>query len=201
MLELLLDWLSTYGYPVIFVAATLENVFPVGFLMPGEIIVLSAAVTADAVGLDPVVIALVAAVGETIGEFVSFALGRSVGPRLLPWVARRLPRTAGPLERGTAYFREKGGWALVLGRPAWGIKATLPLIAGMSEMPPWKALGLVALSSVYYYPALVTAAYFLGVGLGELAEASRAISIASAVVIVLVLVALWMRSHIRSRNA
>lgn len=201
MPELLLEWLTTYGYPVVFVAATLENVFPVGFVVPGEIIVLSAAVTADASGLDPATVALVAAVGETIGEFVSFALGRSVGPRLLPWLARRFPRTAGPLRRGTRYFREKGGWALVLGRPAWGIKATLPLIAGMSAMPPWKALGLVALSSVYYYPSLVLAAYLLGVGFGALAEVSRVISIVSAVIIALVVAALWARGHIRGGDA
>lgn len=201
MPDLLLEWLARYGYPVVFVAATLENVFPVGFLVPGEIIVLSAAITADASGMNPVVIALLGAVGETMGEFVSFALGRALGPRLVPWLSRRFPRTADPLARGTRYFREKGGWALVLGRPAWGVKATLPLIAGMSDMPPWKALGLVALSSVYYYPSLVSAAYLLGLGFGALADASRAISIISAVAITLVVIALWMRSHIRRGDA
>lgn len=201
MVSMLLAWLAEYGYPVVFLAATLENVFPVGFLVPGEIIVLSAAVSSGATDLDPVIVAVLAAVGETLGEVVSFALGRAVGPSFTGWISRRFPRTAEPLQRATAYFRERGGWALVLGRPAWGIKATLPVVAGMSDMPPWKVIALVTLSSLYYYPTLVTVAYLFGLGLGTLAETSRAISIVAAVLLTLLVIGMWAVHRARQRRA
>lgn len=193
MAELLLDWLVRYGYPVVFLAATLENVFPLGFLVPGEIIVLSAALASDAASLDPVVIAVLAATGETVGELVSFTFGRVAGPRALERFSARFPRAAKPLERASDYFRRKGGWALVLGRPAWGIKATLPVVAGATEMPTWKVVTLVTVSSLYYYPTIIGLAYLLGVGLGALTETLRVVSILAALIVTLAFVVLWRR--------
>lgn len=195
MVELLLAWLAQYGYPVIFLAATLENVFPIGFLVPGEIVVLSAAVASDAASLDPMIIALLAAAGETLGEMLSYLLGRVAGTPFLEWIARRFPRTADPLERAGAYFRQRGAWAIILGRPAWGIKATLPVIAGASGMPAPKAVLLVTVSSLYYYPALVALAYGLGLGFGELANATRWASAIAAVLVTVAAVILWRRHH------
>lgn len=201
MVDLLLSWLAEYGYPVVFLAALLENLFPVGFLVPGEVIVLSAAVASPAASLNPAIVAALGAAGETAGELLSFALGRVAGVAAIDRLAARFPRLSAPLERTTSYFREHGAWAIVLGRPAWGIKATLPVVAGMSGMPAWKAIVLVTVSSLYYYPALVAIAYLFGLSFTTLAEASTALSIVFAVVLTVVFGLLWRAHHRRHHGA
>jgi len=185
VVELLLEWLARYGYATVFVAATLENVFPIGFAVPGEIIVLTAALASSAARLNPVVVAILAATGETIGELLSYALGRLAGPAAENWITRRSPRTGVQIDRAQAYFRKRGPIALVLGRPAWGIKAVLPLVAGMSGMPFWKTAALVTISSLYWYPLLVALAYWFGLSVTDVAEGGRALGIALTALIVI----------------
>ncbi len=200
MIDIFLEWLARYGYPVVFLAATLENVFPIGFLVPGEVIVLTAAVASDAAALDPVIVAGLAAVGETIGEFISYALGRYGGATILDRVCDRFPRICAQRERAEAYFRRRGAIALVIGRPAWGVKAALPAVAGESGMPFIKTAVLVTVSSLYYYPVLVAIAYAFGLGVGTLSEATRAIGFAFAALLALLLGILVWRSRRRRQR-
>jgi membrane protein DedA with SNARE-associated domain len=184
MIDLLLAWLRDYGYPVVFLAAALENLFPVGFATPGEVIILSAAAASSFASLDPVWVAVLAATGETIGEFASYAIGRFGGHTLVARIGRRFPQVAVQIERAEEYFRRRGAIAIVVGRPAWGIKAVLPVVAGMSGMTFPKTALLVTASSLYYYPTLVALAYGLGLGVGELSGLTKAVGIVLTVVIV-----------------
>jgi undecaprenyl-diphosphatase len=119
-------------------------------------------------------------------------------------VCRRFPRIGSQVDAAEAYFRRRGAVALIIGRPAWGIKAVLPVVAGMSDMPFPKTLGLVALSSAYYYPSLVAVAYALGLGVGQLSGVTRTVGIAFAVLlavtIVLGIAMAWRRRARRSKT-
>jgi membrane-associated protein len=200
MIDVLLEWLARYGYPVVFLAATLENVFPLGFLVPGEIIILTAAAASDAAALNPVIVAVLAATGETIGELISYALGRFGGAAVLDRVCKRFPRICAQRERAEAYFRKRGAIALVIGRPAWGVKAALPAVAGESGMPFLKTAALVTISSLYYYPLLVAIAYAFGLGVGTLSQATRTLGILfAALFAVLISIAVWRSRRARRR--
>lgn len=178
---LLLEWLARYGYGAVLVAAALESLFPFGFVFPGSIIVLSSAAVSDAASLNPLWVAVLAATGETVGQVASYTIGWFAGPRAVARLSRRFPPLTEPLERGTAYFRRHGAWALVLGRAAWGVKAALPVVAGAARMPPWKAMVLFAISSAYYYPGLVLLSRLLGLRAENLTEATTVIGIIVAV--------------------
>lgn len=202
MIDLLLSWLREFGYPIVLLAATLENVFPVGFAMPGEVIVLSAAAASSFVSLDPVWVAVLAAVGETIGEFVSYAIGRFGGRALVNRICHRFPRIGERIDAAEAYFRRRGAVALVIGRPAWGVKAVLPVVAGMSGMPFPKTALLVTISSLYYYPTLVALAYWFGLGVGELGGVTKTVGIVFAVLfVVLGVLGLARARRMRARRA
>ncbi len=167
MVDVLLDLLERFGYPVVFMSTLLENTFLVGWLVPGQVVVFTAGLASRFSTLDPLQVALWAAVGETAGNYLSYAFGRWGGEALARRLASRLDGGEKRLAEAMSYFEERGTVALLVGRPAWGIKNILPAVAGMSGMPALKAIGLVTLASVVYYPALVGVAWALGLGVEQ----------------------------------
>lgn len=200
-MALLLEWLARYGYGAVLIAAMLESLFPFGFVFPGSIIVLSSAAVSDAASLNPLWVAVLAATGETVGQVASYALGWHAGPRAVRRLSQRFPPLADPLDRGTAYFRRHGAWALVLGRAAWGVKAALPVVAGAARMPTWKALLLFGVSSAYYYPGLVLLSRLLGLRAENLTEATTAIGVIVAVFLGLTVVVAFGIARRRPRQS
>ncbi len=79
--DTLLQWLAAYGYPIVFLAALLENVFAVGMAVPGQAVVLGAAVGSRFAALDPVyvaILAVAAASGMPLWRFALFVVLSSV---------------------------------------------------------------------------------------------------------------------------
>jgi membrane protein DedA with SNARE-associated domain len=190
VLDQLLDLLARYGYIGVFVAAMLESLFPVGFFFPGSILILSAATVSDSASLNPIAVAVLAASGETVGQYASYAIGWYGGPPTVAKIADRFPGTRAPMERGGELFRRHGVWAVFVGRAAWGIKAALPVIAGASRMPVKTATLAFVGSSIYYYPALVALGYYLGLSADAIAETTGIVGLVTGVSVALSVVAI-----------
>jgi undecaprenyl-diphosphatase len=191
--DALLTLLEQYGLPIVLVAALLENVFLVGMFVPGQAIVFAAGVATRFAELGVVGVAAMAVVGETAGNIVSYWMGR-LGGR--PWLQKRRSRRGGsriPLDDAEAFFEKHGVWALLLGRPAWGLKNVLPAVAGMTGMPFWKAAALVALSSLVYYPALVGVAYAVGLSVEQASNVAAWLGVALTLVLAGIAFGLWRR--------
>lgn len=192
MLETLLGLLESYGYPIVLAAAALESTFVVGMFVPGQVIILAAGLASRFSDLNPVYVAGLAAAGEVIGNAISIVIGRRAGPRLFDRWGDWFERHGADVEGAREYVRNHGAAALLLGRPAWGIKNLIPAVVGASDMSPWKALLYVLIASVVYYPTLVGLAWLLGLGVRQAAGLATWLGVAVTVIILTAVgVAVW----------
>ncbi len=138
--------------------------FPViGALVPGTaiIIALGALVPAGALRFWPLVIWATA--GAIIGDGLPFWFGyrfRDRAPGL--WPLSRHPRL---LPQGEAFFERYGGSAVILARFTPGVRAVVPIVAGISGLRPARFYLLDILSAVLWAPAHVLAGVLVGASL------------------------------------
>lgn len=122
------------AYAVIGLLAFSEAAVFLGLVSPGEVsMVLGGVLAAEGrVRLGGMI--ATAGVAAILGDSTGYWIGRKWGARLLSWgpVQRRFSdRIAGARRR----FREKGGWAIVLGRWASVVRTFIPFAAGSTRMP------------------------------------------------------------------
>jgi membrane protein DedA with SNARE-associated domain len=74
-----------------------------------------------------------ASIGAALGDWISYWIGLKLenAARHI-WPLSRYPQM---VERGEAFFKRYGTWSIFLGRFFGPVRATVPLIAGMFEMP------------------------------------------------------------------
>jgi len=135
-LQFLIDALSQHpalALGAVFAAALLESVAVIGTVVPGSSVVVVGGVLVGLQVLDPWWAALAAVTGATLGDGMSYWLGRRYHDRLLGlWPLKKYPAL---FERGQAYFARNGGKSVFLGRFLGPVRAIVPVIAGMSDMP------------------------------------------------------------------
>jgi membrane-associated protein len=137
--------------------------------LPGDSLLVTAAILGATLGVTPWQVALVAVVAAVVGDVIGYVLGARVGRRLFRPGARVL--TPARLRESEAFFTRWGGVSLVLGRfvPVGGFVL-------------WNVLGAVA-----WVGLLVTAGVLLG-GTPLVADHIDAVMIVVVVVSVLPLV-------------
>jgi undecaprenyl-diphosphatase len=116
------------------VLPALEASMFLGLVFPGEVAILVGGVVAHAGGLPLWAVIAAAVAGATAGDQVGYLLGRRYGRTLLD----RLPtwmRRSGDVERALAQMERRGAVAVALGRWAAALRALMPGLAGMSQMP------------------------------------------------------------------
>ena len=124
------DWVV----PIAFVLTFLKSLAFVSLVVPTTLVVaiiVALMGIADA-SLWPVVVAV--AIGAALGDWVSYAIGWRLKHRVHDW----WPFTRYPdlMPRGERFFRRWGAMSVVLCR-FWGpLRATIPLLCGIFEMPP-----------------------------------------------------------------
>ena len=87
-------------------------------------------------GLDFWYILTMAAVGAALGDWLSYWLGHHYHEQIARmWPLRNYPDL---IPKGRAFFEKWGPWAIVLGRFSGPLRASVPLVAGIVEMPRLK---------------------------------------------------------------
>jgi len=112
------------------VAIMLETSILIGLVVPGDTVVLVAAigVTSWAEGI---ALGLAVVVGALVGESLGFWLGRWAGPHIRSsWLGRRIGEQH--WERSERYLRRRGGIAIFLSRFLPVLHSLVPLTVGMS---------------------------------------------------------------------
>ncbi|MFJ4220524.1 DedA family protein [Curtobacterium luteum] len=154
-------------------------------LLPGDSLLVTAAILSATLGVTPWQVAIVAVVAAIVGDAVGYLLGARVGRRLFRPGARLL--TPARLHESEAFFTRWGGISLVLGRFVPVVRTYVPLAAGTARMPVgrfvlWNVVGAVA-----WVGLLVLAGVLLG-GIPLIADHIDAVMIVVVVVSVLPLV-------------
>ena len=145
-----------------FLGAALESAAFLGFLVPGETIVIGAGVLASFGVLDLPETLVIAVSGAVIGDNVGYLLGRRLGRPWLERHGRLVGMHGGMLRRMDELFARHGGKAVLIGRFVGFLRAMAPFAAGAAHMPyrrfaPYNAVGATA-----WAVGFVLLGYFLG---------------------------------------
>lgn len=191
-LRALLDTIGAYpgvAYSLVFIAALAESLAIIGMIMPGVLIMLVAgALVADgALGFWPVCLLVIT--GAILGDGLSFWLGRRYKTQLRSiWPFNRHPA---PLERGMAFFARHGATSVVLGRFVGPVRAMVPLVAGMLEMPARRFLLANIGSALIWAPVYLAPGILFGASLKLATEAATGLVFVALSLISVFLMAIW----------
>jgi membrane protein DedA with SNARE-associated domain len=167
--------LQDYGYGAAFVGLMLESI---GFPLPGESLMIAAAIAAATTHqLNIYILVPVAAAGAILGDQIGYLIGHSIGFRVLARFGKKIGLSQERLDLGRYLFKRYGGTVVFGGRFIAVLRTFAALLAGANHMPwphflLWNAAGGLAWTCLYGFGAylLGTAAKHLsgpvGIGLG-----------------------------------
>ena len=104
----------------------------IGFVLPGETAVVLGGVLASRQQIDFVTLCVLVVLAAVIGDSVGYEVGKHYGDRVLRW--RPLRRHEQKLDGARAFLRERGAYAVFLGRWTFFLRAVMPGLAGVSRM-------------------------------------------------------------------
>jgi membrane protein DedA with SNARE-associated domain len=139
--------LEQYGYLAVGGFVLLEDF---GVPVPGEILLISAAMFAGAGHLNIALVMVVAVVGAVIGDNVGYAVGRLGGRPLAERWGRFVFLTPERLDRAEGFFNAHGGKVVTIARFIEGLRQVNGLLAGIAGMHWLKFLGFNALGAVLW---------------------------------------------------
>lgn len=170
-----------------------------GFVLPGETAVILGGVMASTGRLSLPVLLVVVVLAAIGGDSVGYEVGKHFGPRVLELGPMR--RHAGRLDGARRFLREKGGWAVVLGRFTAFLRAVMPGMAGLSGMPYRRFLPYNALGAVIWGSGVAVLGYLAGASYKTVEKTFGRGTAAFTAVVVLVGVLLWVRSRKKAERA
>jgi membrane-associated protein len=168
----------------------------VGFVLPGETAVVLGGVLASRHAVELPVLIVLVAVCAIVGDSVGYEVGKHYGVRLLSLGPLRKHEER--LDRARGFLRERGGSAVFLGRWTAFLRAVMPGLAGLSQMPyrrflVWNALGGIAWGATFCLVGYLA-------GNSYEVVASR-IGTAGAVITVVLVVTALIVWHVRRRRS
>lgn len=144
--------------PIIALLTFGESLLVVGIMIPATTLLFFAGGLIGSGVLDPWTIVLWGAAGATLGDAVSYWLGRWFGPALLRW--RILKRHRSSLARARLFFYRYGFMAVFFGRFLGPIRSTVPSVAGVMGMSNWRFQIANVTSAIAWVPLLLAPGYF-----------------------------------------
>jgi len=161
------QWLEAIPPLLVYLVVGLViGVESLGIPLPGEIVLVSAALMASQHDeLDPLWIAVAASSGAIIGDSIGYAIGRKGGARLFAWAGRRFPKHFGPAHLATArgFFHRHGAWAVFFGRFVALLRIIAGPLAGSMHMRYPVFLAANAGGGVVWAAGTTYAVFYLGV--------------------------------------
>ena len=148
----------TWAGLIVFLIAMLESLAIVGVIVPGVAIMFAVGALISNGTLDLVSTVLWAAAGASIGDGLSFALGKHYDQRIynLNWFKNN-PTV---LEKGHRFFEKYGVFSILIGRFVGPIRAVIPLVAGILDMSLKKYIPINIIASLLWAPAYLLPGFF-----------------------------------------
>lgn len=160
------SWLSHLPPLLIYVlVAAIVLVESMGIPLPGEIVLVSAALlTVSGVG-NPVGVAVAASTGAIVGDSIGYLVGHRGGRPLLTRLGRRFPRHLGPehIARAEHIFARWGTWAVFFGRFIALLRILAGPLAGALRVPYRKFLLANASGGIIWATGTTLVVYWAGV--------------------------------------
>ena len=154
--------LGHWSYLIIFLAAFLEGAAFMGFLIPGETVVVLSGFLASEGYLKLGGCILVISVGAVLGDTVGYIIGKVVGRGYFERHKRFLFLKEKHVQVTEEYFRRHGGKTVFIGRFMSVLREMVPFTAGMSEMPLRRFLLHEVAGGICWALAYTLLGYFFG---------------------------------------
>jgi membrane protein DedA with SNARE-associated domain len=151
--------LSRYGYLAVAAIIFLEDF---GVPVPGETILIAAAVYAGAGKLNVAVLAVVAFLAAVVGDNVGFAIGHFGGRALVLRWGRYVFLTEQRLAKAEEAFQRHGGWIVTIARFIEVLRQANGIVAGIAGMHWAKFLAFNALGAALWVGGWVSIGYLAG---------------------------------------
>jgi len=127
---------QAWATPIAFVLAFGESLAFISLLLPAwaALIGMGALITAGEINFWPIWIA--ASIGAALGDWLSYWIGKKLEHTVQHiWPLSRHPEL---IPKGEAFVKRWGALAIVIGRFFGPLRASVPLVAGIFQMPFWR---------------------------------------------------------------
>lgn len=149
---------GAWAGPVIGLLAFGESLAFVGLLIPATALMIAVGGLIGSGVVDPLPVICWAIGGAVLGDWISYSIGRRIGPS----VYRRWPlnRHRTMVARARLFFRRYGFVSIFVGRFLGPIRATIPLVAGVMEMNHRRFQFANVSSAILWVPVMFAPGYF-----------------------------------------
>ena len=194
-MDLVINWVSQYGYAAIFALLMLGIV---GLPIPDETMLVFSGYLIAQGTLKAVPAVATAFLGSACGITLSFTIGRTLGLGFIHKYGRYVHVTEARMERVHRWFDRTGHWALFIGYYIAGVRHFTAIVAGTSGLE-YKHFAMYAYSGAFVWVCtFLGLGYFFGEHWRQAAElAHRNLAVISAIVLVAALI-YWF--YLRSRK-
>lgn len=193
----LFDWVSQHpawaGVITMLIAAC-ESLMIVGIVVPGIAMLYGVGALVGLGLLDLWPIIGWTAAGAVLGDGVSYWVGWRYKDRLRTlWPMNRYPDL---IPRGEAFFNRHGGKSILFGRFAGPMRAIVPAVAGILQMPPLRFYAINIASAIVWAPAAILPGVAIGASIGIAAEIASRMVVLIVMSIVVTMVVLWFAKRV-----
>jgi membrane protein DedA with SNARE-associated domain len=190
--------LDQFGYLAVFGLVLVEDF---GVPVPGETVLILAAVYAGAGRLNIALVALFGFCGALLGDNIGFAIGHFGGRRLVERYGRYIFLTPERLDKTTDFFERHGGKIIIVARFIEGLRQANGIIAGTTGMHWSRFLIFNAIGAALWVAVWTSIGYFSGSHINTIYHEATRYSTYLAVAVGALLLAFIARRVARGHRA
>jgi membrane protein DedA with SNARE-associated domain len=157
--------LNHYGYWAVLLLVMIEDF---GIPVPGETVLIAAAIYAGAGRLNVVAVGVIAFAAAVIGDNIGFAIGHFGGRALVLRWGRYVRLTEQRLDKAEAFFDRHGSWIITIARFIEVLRQVNGIIAGITGMHWARFLAFNALGAALWVGTWVSLGYLAGNHIGTI---------------------------------
>jgi len=170
----------------VFLISFTESLALIGLIVPGTALMIGVGALAGSGALALKTALFAAMLGAIAGDGVSYWLGHRFSTRLKEfWPFRKHPQM---LARSEEFIRRHGGKSVFIGRFIGPIRPTIPVAAGMLDMPPGRFAAVNILSSIGWALAYLLPGFLLGSSIALV----NAVSARLSLLIIILMLTIWL---------
>jgi membrane protein DedA with SNARE-associated domain len=170
-----------------------------GIPVPGETVLIAAAIYAGSGRLNVVAVGLVGFAAAVVGDNIGYAIGRFGGRALIDRYGKYIFLTPERLEKTEVFFERHGTKIIIVARFIEGLRQANGIIAGITGMHWLKFVLANALGAALWVGTWVSIGYFAGQHITTIYNDVSRYSLYVAIAAVL-LIAVWILQRVRKRR-
>lgn len=190
--------LQHYGYAGVAFFIFFEDF---GIPLPGETMLIAAALYAGTGGLNIVLVGVIALLAAILGDNVGYAIGRSGGRELVERFGKYVFLTPSRLDHAAEFFGRHGGKIVVIARFVEGLRQLNGIIAGIAEMPWLRFLLFNAIGAATWVGVWTTLGYVAGDHVETISRYATYVAEGLGVLLVLFIIRMIVRARRRRQAA